>query len=143
MHYLYSRGDSVKCNIFFTGPPTITYISDPQLTVKEGNKTSITCNATNDEDAVESLQIVWYNKDNVTISGQQDVIKSRDNITTELQSTISFDPVNRIDEGVYTCRAFNHPQSYIESKTEVNFECEETTLYPLPIYVFKNHQHYT
>ena len=77
------------------------------------------------------MQIVWYNKDNVTISGQQHVIESRDNITTELQSTISFDPVNRSDEGVYTCRAFNHPQSYIELKTEVNFECEETTLCPL------------
>jgi len=119
-----------KLQHLFSGPPNITYITNPLLTV-EGNKTSLTCNATNDADAVESLQIIWYNKDNVTKTGQQHVIKSKGNITTELQSTISFDPVNRNDEGVYTCRAFNHPQSYIESKTEVNFECEETTLYPL------------
>jgi len=122
----------VKYNLehHFSGPPTITYVTDPLLSVK-GNKTSLTCNAINDEDAVESLQIIWYHEDLVAIIGQQNVIKSRGNITTELQSTISFDPVNHSDGGVYTCRAFNHPQSYTELKIKVNFECEEIIMYPL------------
>ena len=115
----------------FTGPPTINFISNPQLTV-EGNKTSLTCNATNDENAVDSLQILWYKtKDNVTITGQQDEVeKSKiSNLTTELQSTISFNSISHNDDGEYTCRAFNHPQSYNESKTNVTVECKENTSY--------------
>ena len=111
----------------FAGPPTINFISNPQLTV-EGNKTSLTCNATNDEDAVDSLQILWYKtKDNVTITGQQnEAEKSKiTNIITVLQSTISFDPISHNDDGEYTCRSFNHPQSYDESKTKLSVECKE------------------
>jgi len=109
----------------FTGPPTIIYISSPQLTV-EGNKTSLICNATNDEDAVDSLQILWYRtKDKIPIAGQQDIIENTTNIITGLQSTISFDPISRNDNGEYTCQAFNHPQSYTESKTTVIVECKE------------------
>ena len=118
-------------NIYlFTGPPTITYISNPQLTV-EGNKTSLTCNATNDEDAVDSLQILWYKtKDNVTITGQQDAVleKSKTNITTRLQSTISFDSIGRNDDGEYTCQAFNHPQLYTELMTSVTVECKSKAM---------------
>ena len=125
---------SKLCNIYlFAGPPTINFISNSQLTI-EGNKTSLICNATNDEDAVDSLQIVWYKtKDRVTITGQQDVPEKNKitNITTKLHSKISLDPISHNDDGEYTCQAFNHPQSYIESKTKVTVECKESTMYSL------------
>ncbi|XP_065918890.1 cell adhesion molecule DSCAM-like [Dysidea avara] len=140
-------GSVVSDNATITvyGPPTINFISNPQLTV-EGDKTSLTCNATNDEDAVDSLQILWYKtKDNVPITGQQDVVeKSKiSNLTTELQSTISFNPISHNDDGEYTCRAFNHPQSYNESKTNVTVEFAPTVtidpaLSPLIKYVNDN-----
>ena len=111
---------------FFTvGPPTITYITNPLLTV-EGNKTSLTCNATNDEDAVESLQIVWYNEGLVPITGQQDVIEI--GTTNKLQSTISFDSISHNHDGEYTCQAFNHPQLYSEAVTSLTVECKDTKL---------------
>jgi len=112
------------------GPPTINYISKSQTTF-EGNKTSLTCNATNDEDAVESLQILWYNtKDKVLITGQQDAIeKSTIDIITGLQSTIAFDPISRNDDGEYTCKAFNHPQLYSELTTSVAVECKSQAIY--------------
>ena len=107
------------------GPPTITYITDPLLTV-EGNKISLTCNATNDEDAVESLQIVWYNEGLVPITGQQDVIEI--GTTNKLQSTISFDSISHNHDGEYTCQAFNHPQLYTEAVTSLTVECKDTKL---------------
>ena len=111
---------------FFTvGPPTITYITNPLLTV-EGNKTSLTCNATNDKDAVESLQIIWYNKGLVPITGQQDVIEN--GTTNKLHSTISFDSISHNHDGEYTCQAFNHPQLYSEAVTSLTVECKDTKL---------------
>jgi len=80
------------------------------------------CSATNDEDAADSLKILWYKtKDKITITGQQDAVleKSSTSITTRLRSTISFDPVNHNDHGNYTCQAFNHPQLYTEAVTSV------------------------
>ena len=112
------------------GSPTINYISSPQTTV-EGNKTNLTCYATNDEDAVEYLQILWYKtKDKVIITGQQDAVleKSKTNITTRLQSTISFDSIGRNDDGEYTCQAFNHPQLYTELMTSVTVECKSKAM---------------
>ena len=96
------------------------------------------CSATNDEDAADSLKILWYKtKDRVTITGQQDVIieKSSTNITTRLRSTISFDPINYNDNGNYTCQAFNHPQLYAEAVTSVIVKCKESTYTNLPALV--------
>ena len=118
--------DTYLSQVYVLGSPAINYISRPQ-TIFKGNKISLICNATNDEDAVDSLQILWYKtNDNVTITGQQHVFeKSTTNIITELQSTISFDPISHNDDGEYTCRAFNHPQLYTEAVTSVTVECKE------------------
>ena len=128
---MFSGHTIITCLCFFllVGPPAVNYISRPQTTFR-GNKTSLTCTATNDEDAVDSLQILWYKtKDKVTITGQQDVIeKNTTNIITELQSTISFDPISHNDDGEYTCRAFNHPQLYTEAVTSVTVECKDRAM---------------
>ena len=47
-----------------------------------------------------------------------------DKTSRQLNSTLLFDPVNRIDHGIYTCRAFNHPDCcYSESKMELIVQC--------------------
>ena len=47
----------------------------------------------------------------------------------QLKSILTLDPVNPTDDGVYTCRAFNHPDSYTESKTTLVIECELNSIY--------------
>jgi len=41
-----------------------------------------------------------------------------------MQSVLLFDPVNHADTGMYTCRAYNHPQCYNEHKVNLTVECE-------------------
>ena len=110
----------------YLGPPKITHIS-PDMTYIEGNKISLVCNATNDVDAVNQVQITWLHKNLTSIHPVRVV---PDNIRViihtikelsgrELHSTLFFDAINRTDEGVYICRASNHPQSNTESSTKV------------------------
>ena len=40
-----------------------------------------------------------------------------------LNSTLLLNPVNRTDDGVYTCRAFNRNDSFSESKTTLTVQC--------------------
>ena len=109
----------------YLGPPAITYIS-LDMTYLEGTKASMVCNATNDVDAVNEVQIAWFYK-NLTslyqvVPNNNRVIHNVENSTSgQLYSILLFDPINRTD-GVYICRASNHPQSTTESSTKVGIE---------------------
>ena len=110
----------------YLGPPAITYIS-PDMTYLEGTKASLVCNATNDVDAVNEVQIAWFYKSSTSlyqiVSNNNRVIHNVENSTSgQVYSILLFDPINRTDEGVYICRASNHPQSSTESSTEVKIE---------------------
>ena len=60
----------------------------------------------------------------MTPNGRHIILYSEtDNATRQLKSTLLLDPVNRTDDGVYTCRAFNHNDSFSESKTTLTVQC--------------------
>ena len=108
------------------GPPKITYIS-PDMTYLEGTKASLVCNATNDVDAVNKVQITWFYKNSTSLyqvmSSNNHVIHNVENSTSgQLYSVLLFDPVNRTDEGVYVCKASNHPRSITEMSIEVKIK---------------------
>ena len=110
----------------YLGPPKITFIS-PDMTYLEGNKTRLVCNATNDADAVNQVQITWFYKNSTSlyeiVSNNKHTIHNVGNSTSgQSYSVLLFDSVNRTDEGVYICRASNHPQSSTELKTIVKIE---------------------
>jgi len=92
----------------------------------EGTKINLICNAINDVDAIHSLQINWYKGNTLVIPNGKRITLY--NVTSEpsrqLNSTLLLDPVNRSDDGEYTCRAFNHPNSYSESKTNLIVQCK-------------------
>ena len=110
----------------YLGPPKITYIS-PDNTYLEGTKASLICNATNDADAVNEVHIAWFYKNSTSLYQ----IKSKTNhrihqvgnsTNRQSYSILLFEPVNRTDEGIYICKASNHPQSYTESSTKVKIK---------------------
>ena len=113
----------------YLGPPRITYIS-PDMTYPEGTKATLVCNATNDADAVNEVQITWFYKNSTSL--YQIVSNSNNHIIYDVENSNSssgnfysillFDPVNRTDEGVYICKANNHPLSSSESSTEVKIK---------------------
>ena len=107
----------------YLGPPIITYISPDRIFVR-GTKASLVCNATNDADAINRLQIAWFYKSSTSFyqmaSNNNHIIHTVENLTSgQSYSVLFFDPVNQSAEGVYICRASNHPQSSTESSTEV------------------------
>ena len=108
----------------YLGPPKITYIS-PDMTYLEGNKTRLICNATNDADAVNEVQITWFHNNLTSIQpivpdNIRVIIHNVQNSSSrQLHSTLFLDPINRIDEGIYICKASNHPRSVTESSTKV------------------------
>ena len=102
------------------------------MTYLEGNKTRLVCNATNDADAVNHMQITWFHNNLKSI---HPVVP--DNIRViihnvqyssgrQLHSTLFLDPINRTDEGVYICKANNHPRSVTESSTKVMIKSKLT-----------------
>ena len=110
---------------FNIGPPIINYISD-EIVSYEGRKVVLTCVVTNDVDAVGQLRIVWYNfvGNQVKPENGHILVYNRSlSDTGQVESVLSFDPVNHTDHGEYTCRAFNHPHTFVESKTSLNVEC--------------------
>jgi len=112
------------------GPPKITYTSSAILSF-EGRKVKLTCNATNDVDAVHPVQIKWYNSKGklVQIANKHVLIYSNiNNVTGEIQSVLLFDPASHTDTGMYTCRAYNHPQCYNEDEVSLTVECEFSIL---------------
>ena len=113
-------------NSIILGPPKITQTSSATVSF-EGKKVQLTCSATNDVDAVHPLRIKWYNFEGkqVQVAFKNVLMYSNtNNFTHEMQSVLLFDPVNHTDTGMYTCRAYNHPQSYNEDKVNLTVECE-------------------
>ena len=110
--------------ISYTGPPVIKFISNDTMS-PEGDKVNLICSAVNDVDAIHPLQIYWYKGNKlVTPNGRPIILHSEtDNATRQLNSTLLLDPVNRTDDGVYTCRAFNRNDSFSESNTTLIIQC--------------------
>ena len=112
----------ISYSMYNTGPPIIKFISNHTTSI-EGKKVNLICSAVNDVDAIHPLQIYWY-KGNVTPNGSHIIIYNEiDNTTKQLNSTLLLDPVNRTDDGVYTCRAFNRNDSFSESNTTLTVQC--------------------
>ena len=101
----------------YLGPPEITGISR-NMSYLEGTKSSLVCNATNE------VQIAWFYKNLTSLYPiEQDsrvIIHNVKNlISRQIHSILLFDPVSRIDEGVYICETSNHPQSSTKRSTKV------------------------
>ena len=107
------------------GPPDITYYSKEVVSF-EGDKVNLVCNATNDGDAIEHIQISWYNGTQLLKSdGKYVTIYSKYNsLTDQIHSILVLDSVNTSDAGEYICRAFNDPLCYTEHKINLTVECE-------------------
>ena len=116
------------CYILYTniGPPNITYISHDTVSL-EGNKSKLICIANNDNDSDQSVNIQWYRSSSIRIKSDESHIlihNSPDEDTGQLKSELLFDPVNRTENGVYTCRALNDPNCYTEKNVKLTVECK-------------------
>ena len=109
----------------FIAAPTIAYHS-PAIVAFEGNKVNLICNATNDVDAIKPVQVDWYFRKMIVKPDEKHVVINdvRNNSTGQIQSVLSFDPVNYTNDGVYTCRAFNDPLCFTESDIKLTVECK-------------------
>ena len=110
-----------------TGPPVIIFISNSTVSM-EGDKVNLLCTAINDVHTNHSLQINWYKGNDLIIPDSKHISLYNETVknSRQLKSILTLDPVNPTDDGVYTCRAFNHPDLYSESKTNLSIECELT-----------------
>ncbi len=92
----------------------------------EGDKINLLCTAINDAHANYSLQINWFKGNKLIIPERKRILLYNETVkdSRQLKSTLTFDVVNPTDDGVYTCRAFNHPDLYSESKINLIIECE-------------------
>jgi len=118
-----------------SGSPNITYHSNGIVRF-EGKKANLICNATNDEDAIDPVQISWYNDTKLLKPDGKDVIiyNKYDKVTDQIYSELLLDSVNNTDDGEYICRAFNNPLCYTENKINLTVECE-FILYYIHIYL--------
>ena len=110
----------------YIGPPNITYI-DYNTVSLEGNKSKLICIATNDNDSDQPLKIQWYNSSGIQVSPDETRILINSTIckdTGQLKSELLFNPVNRTDNGVYTCRALNDPNCHTEKDAKLIVECK-------------------
>ena len=114
----------ISYSIYNIGPPIIKFISNHTMS-PEGDKVNLICSAVNDVDAIHPLQIYWYKGNKLVTSNGSHIIlyNETDNATRQLNSTLLLDPVNRTDNGVYTCRAFNRNDSFSESQTNLTVQC--------------------
>ena len=92
----------------------------------EGGKVILLCTAINDVHANYSLQINWYKKNKLITSDEKHILVHNEAIddSRQLKSTLILDPVNPTDDGVYMCKAFNHPDLYSELRTNLTVECK-------------------
>ena len=112
------------------GAPIIVSISNYTVSL-EGDKVNLLCVAINDVHANYSLQINWYKGNKLITSNDSEnilIYNEADKTSQQLYSILLFDPINHADNGEYTCRASNHPDSYSELKTDLDVECK-TTVY--------------
>ena len=110
---------------FVLGAPYITYHSD-EVIVFEDNRVDLICNATNDPDANIPVQVSWYNGTELIKPDRKHLIvdNKENNVTGEVHSVLSLNPVNYTDDGEYVCQAFNHPSSFTESRITLTVECK-------------------
>ena len=107
------------------GSPNITYYSNEIITF-EGSKVNLVCNATNDGDAIDPVQISWYNGTQLLEPDGKyvTIYNKHDTATDQIHSILVLDSINSTDDGEYSCRAFNHPLCYTETKINLTVECE-------------------
>jgi len=98
------------------GPP-INFSN--HIVLLEAQKVNLICIAA---DPIHSRQINWY-KGNNSVMPDDNRIILYDEPAKCLNSTLLIDPVNRTDDGIYTCRAFNHNGSFSESRINLTIEC--------------------
>ena len=102
------------------------------MTYLEGNKTKLVCNGTNDADVVDPIQITWFYKNSTSVhpvvpDHSRVIIHNVESSSgRQLYSTLFLGPINRTDEGVYICKASNHPRSSSESSTKVMIKSKST-----------------
>ena len=98
---------------------------------QEGDKVNLICSAINDFDAVHPLQINWYKGNKLVTPTKRHVVlyEEADNVSRQQNLTIVFDSVNHTDNGEYTCRAFNHNNSFSELKTNLTIQCTYMHIY--------------
>ena len=110
--------------MYIVGPPNITNISSNTVTF-EGDQVKMLCSVLNDADAILPVTIVWYNPKGVQlVSDGQHTLNETNIASGQKRSILSLYPVNRTDDGVYTCRVFNDKECYSESKINLTIECE-------------------
>ena len=98
----------------------------------EGKEIYLLCNATNDPDAAHPLQVYWYNSDGIQVESDGKHIMAyniTDKVADKAQSVLKFSAIRRSDDGTYTCRAYNDPESYSEGKAVLNIECKSILMY--------------
>ena len=107
------------------GSPSIRYYSNGLVTF-ERKKVTLICNATNDGDAIDPVQIGWYNGTQLLKSDGKHVTiyNKHDTATDQIHSILVLDSINSTDAGEYICRAFNNPLCYTENKINLTVECE-------------------
>jgi len=129
---LYKHNDCIKhLNAFYRelvlllGPPTIDSVSKDKILVEE-QKAVLTCNATNDIDSMQLLKFIWYSPTGAQIKPNKRffIHKTNDINAGQIQSVLLIDPVKDTDAGAYTCRALNHPKSYVEHMIDLTVECK-------------------
>ena len=112
--------------IMYIGPPNIAHI-DHNKSPQEGNKINLSCIATNDNESDQALKIQWYNSGGVQVVSKESrisIYNTTNKETGQVKSVLLFDPVNRTDSGVYMCKAFNHPKSYIKANANLTVKCK-------------------
>ena len=109
--------------MYDVGPPTVYCITNHTVSV-EGEAVNLTCIAINDVDAIHSLQVNWYKGNQLITDGGRIIVYNIYNKTSrQLKSTLSIDPVNPSDHGIYTVKALNHQDSYSESRINLTVQC--------------------
>ncbi|XP_065887834.1 roundabout homolog 2-like isoform X2 [Dysidea avara] len=125
-------GSVISNNAFVSvyGPPLIDFIT-PNTTVFEGSKVQLLCAATNDNDAIHELQVIWYKTSDEIKTPLKEKSRCHTCSNRTLNKQLWLDPVSHYDAGEYTCRAFNHRGSYRENSMFLTVEYAPiVTLHP-------------
>jgi len=134
MHFLWYGKLQISNEITFhshnncVGTPTITFITN-NTTTFEGNKLSLRCNVTNDEDAINPLTVAWYKSDGTELNAMPNhllLYNTTNPGTGEVQLVLLFDPVHYSDSEKYTCHALNDKDCFTQAKTKLTVECKST-----------------
>ena len=112
----------------YIGPPTV-YLSNVTVSYESG-KASLNCNATNDTDAVNPLQIEWYYPNgSLIISDKRKIFLDFVKVNNQLRSTLILVLLSRSDSGNYTCQAIHDLQSYTKATTNLIVQCKLAICY--------------